>query len=98
MELFAPAHRFVTTADAGAVPLSLEGISRRFGSVVALDDAQFAVRAGTVHALLGENGAGKTTLMRVAFGMLTPDRGTVRVRGEARTIASPVDRIAAQCS
>lgn len=94
MELFAPAHRFVTTADAGAVPLSLEGISRRFGSVVALDDAQFAVRAGTVHALLGENGAGKTTLMRVAFGMLTPDRGTVRVRGEARTIASPAAAMA----
>ena len=84
----------MTTADAGAILLSLDGISRRFGSVAALDDAQFAVRSGTVHALLGENGAGKTTLMRVAFGMLTPDEGTVRVHGEARTIASPAAAMA----
>ena len=69
--------------------LSLAGITRRFGSVVALDDAHFTVRPGTVHALLGENGAGKTTLMRVAFGLLTPDRGTIRVRGTDTAVASP---------
>ncbi|MBL0171617.1 MAG: ABC transporter ATP-binding protein [Gemmatimonadaceae bacterium] len=73
----------------GASLLSLEGITRRFGDVVALDNATFAVRAGTVHALLGENGAGKTTLMRVAFGLLAPDVGTVRVRGTPRHITSP---------
>ncbi|MEQ1691493.1 MAG: ABC transporter ATP-binding protein [Gemmatimonas sp.] len=73
----------------GSVLLSLEGITRRFGDVVALDNASFAVRAGTVHALLGENGAGKTTLMRVAFGLLAADTGVVRVRGTSRSIASP---------
>lgn len=74
--------------------LSLAGITRRFGSVVALDDAHFTVRPGTVHALLGENGAGKTTLMRVAFGLLTPDRGTIRVRGTDTAIASPATALA----
>lgn len=74
--------------------LSLSGITRRFGLVVALDDAHFTVRPGTVHALLGENGAGKTTLMRVAFGLLTPDRGTIRVRGTDTAIASPATALA----
>ena len=67
----------------------MEGITRRFGSVVALDNASFLLRPGTVHALLGENGAGKTTLMRIAFGMVAPDAGVIRVRGLARTINSP---------
>jgi len=67
----------------------MQGISRRFGSVLALDDASFAVRSGTVHALLGENGAGKSTLMRVAFGLLTPDAGTMHIRGRRATVASP---------
>lgn len=79
----------MSTTTAGDAVLSLEGITRRFGSVVALDDASLHVRAGTVHAVLGENGAGKTTLMRVAFGLLKPDAGIIRVRGEARSIPSP---------
>ncbi len=79
----------MTATSAKADVLSLEGITRRFGTVLALDDASLRVRAGTVHAVLGENGAGKTTLMRVAFGMLAPDAGTIRYRGEMRTIASP---------
>lgn len=69
--------------------LSLEGISRRFGDLVALDRVSFAARPGTVHALLGENGAGKTTLMRVAFGLLSPDAGVIRIRGTPVTIATP---------
>ena len=76
------------TTNAAAV-LSLEGITRRFGSVLALDRASLAVRPGTVHAVLGENGAGKTTLMRVAFGLLQPDAGTIRLGGVVRSIASP---------
>ena len=68
--------------DAGAsLALELRGVRRRFGDVVALDGADFHVRAGTVHALLGENGAGKSTLMRIAFGMLAPDAGTILVAG-----------------
>ena len=55
--------------------LELRSVARSFGSVAALDEATLLVREGTVHGLLGENGAGKTTLMRIAFGMLRPDRG-----------------------
>lgn len=61
--------------------LSLEHVTKRFRSAVALDDVSFAVAQGTVHALLGENGAGKTTLMRIAFGILSPDAGSAIVRG-----------------
>jgi general nucleoside transport system ATP-binding protein len=71
--------------------LELAGISRRFGSVLALDDASLLVRPGTVHALLGENGAGKTTLMRIAFGLIRPDRGTIRIGGRPITLGSPAD-------
>ena len=78
----------VSGASATAL-LSLEHITRRFGSLRALDDASLLVRRGTVHAVLGENGAGKTTLLRIAFGMLQPDAGAVRWRGEAITIPSP---------
>ncbi len=87
--LSAFANRIVTDDAAGDVVLSLEGVTRRFGSVVALDHASLRVRRGTVHAVLGENGAGKTTLMRVAFGLLQPDAGTIRFQGAVRTIASP---------
>ena len=64
-----------------APALALQGIGKRFGEVVALADASLVVRAGSVHALLGENGAGKTTLMRVAYGMVTPDRGVIQIAG-----------------
>ena len=74
--------------------LELERVGKQFGNVTALVDASLAVRPGTVHALLGENGAGKTTLMRVAFGMLTPDSGTVRVHGKSLRLHSPSDAIA----
>jgi len=73
--------------------LALEHISKRFGTVQALNEATFVVRRGTVHALLGENGAGKTTLMRVAYGMEAPDRGVVRVHGTVVRLRSPADAI-----
>lgn len=75
--------------------LALEQITQRFGSLVALDNVSFTVRAGEVHALLGENGAGKTTLMRIAFGLLKPDSGTLRWRGTPLEIESPADALAA---
>jgi simple sugar transport system ATP-binding protein len=77
------------------VSLELEHITKRFGSVVALDRAQLNVARGTVHALLGENGAGKTTLMRIAFGMTRPDSGTIVVDGIERKFGSPADALAA---
>ena len=75
--------------------LALEGISKRFGPVAALDAVSLRVEPGQVHALLGENGAGKTTLMHVAFGMVAPDAGTIRVHGNRAHIGAPSDAIAA---
>jgi simple sugar transport system ATP-binding protein len=69
--------------------LELAGIRKRFGSVQALRGADFTLTAGEVHALLGENGAGKSTLMHVAYGLVRPDAGEVRVNGVARPLTSP---------
>lgn len=79
----------------GAAALELRDITKKFGSVLALDHAQLSVARGTVHALLGENGAGKTTLMRVAFGMIRPDAGAIVVDGAQRRLTSPADALAA---
>lgn len=59
----------------------MRGITKRFGSVVALDSVDLEVRQGAIHAIVGENGAGKTTLMRVLQGLLRADSGTIEVRG-----------------
>ena len=69
--------------------LELVSIHKRFGSVQALRGADFVLQSGEVHALLGENGAGKTTLMHIAYGLLRPDAGQVRVDTTPRVIASP---------
>jgi ABC-2 type transport system ATP-binding protein len=65
--------------------LSARGISQRFGDRVALDHVDLEVPAGKVVGLLGPNGAGKTTLMRVIFGVLPPDSGTLEWSGRAVT-------------
>jgi general nucleoside transport system ATP-binding protein len=75
--------------------LVMRGISKRFGDVAALDAADLTVRAGTVHALLGENGAGKTTLMQIAFGLVRPDAGSIAIAGSTRPITSVAGAIAA---
>jgi ribose transport system ATP-binding protein len=62
--------------------LSLQGVWKRFPGVIALRDVSFSVRAGEVHALLGENGAGKSTLMGIAGGEIAPDEGTISFGAE----------------
>src|SRR5271165_4721224 len=69
--------------------LALSGIVKRFPGCLANDHIDLAIRAGRIHALLGENGAGKSTLVKIIYGVLRPDVGELRWRGEAVTIASP---------
>ena len=74
---------------------STAGVSKQFGATQALDDVDFEVGVGEIHAIVGENGAGKSTLIRILAGVHRPDRGIVRVAGEERHFASPRDAIAA---
>lgn len=71
------------------------GITKYFPSshVLANDGVDFAVEQGHVHALVGENGAGKTTLMNILFGLIPPDRGTIRVNGSETHITHPDEAI-----
>jgi general nucleoside transport system ATP-binding protein len=78
-----------------APELRLENIVKVFGSTYALDGASLTVRPSTVHAVLGENGAGKTTLMRVAFGLLEPDAGSLLLDERETRFRSPADAIKA---
>jgi ABC-2 type transport system ATP-binding protein len=65
--------------------LEIDALSQRFGERQVLDAVSFTVRSGRVTGLLGPNGAGKTTLMRILFGVIDPDAGTVRWRGRGVT-------------
>ncbi len=62
-------------------PLLLEGITRRFGAIKAVDEVSLEVRAGEIVGFLGANGAGKTTTLRCACGLLDPDSGRVSIAG-----------------
>jgi simple sugar transport system ATP-binding protein len=73
--------------------LEMRGITKRYPGVVANDQISLDLRAGEIHALLGENGAGKTTLMNVLYGLATPDEGEILLDGTAVEIASPHDAI-----
>lgn len=84
-----------TPAFRRAPELRLEGIVKSFGRTRALDHASLVVPPGSVHGLLGENGAGKTTLMRVAFGLLQPDGGEIRLDSQSQRFRSPADAIRA---
>jgi len=74
--------------------LQMRGITKRYPGVVANDHIDLDVRAGEIHALLGENGAGKTTLMNVLYGLARPDEGEIRLDGEPVRIVDPADAIA----
>jgi methyl-galactoside transport system ATP-binding protein len=69
--------------------LEMQGISKGFPGVKALEDVTLQVRRGTVHALMGENGAGKSTLMKCLFGLYKPDRGAILLDGHPVEIAEP---------
>lgn len=75
--------------------LEMKGITKRFPGVLALDNVNFSVAQGEVHALVGENGAGKSTLMKILGGAYQADEGEIFLQGESITIQNPSDGIRA---
>jgi simple sugar transport system ATP-binding protein len=72
----------------------MRGITKRYPGVVANNKIDLDIKAGEIHALLGENGAGKTTLMNILFGLARPDEGEILFDGQPVQIADPADAIA----
>ena len=77
----------------GETVLEARGITKRFPGVVANDQINFEIKAGEIHAILGENGAGKTTLMKILFGEYQPDEGEIFIGGEPVKFRSCLDAI-----
>jgi general nucleoside transport system ATP-binding protein len=73
--------------------LQLQEITKQFPGVTANNKVSFDLRAGEIHALVGENGAGKTTLMKILYGLYRPDSGSISVRGTKISIRGPRDAI-----
>jgi len=82
-------------ADRATPLLVLGAVTKRFPGVVALDAVDLTIRAGRVHALVGENGAGKSTLLKVIAGAERPDAGTIVLDGRAVSFPAPRDALAA---
>ena len=85
----------MTSPPPVAPVLSLEGITKRFGSLTANDDISIDITPGRIHCLLGENGAGKSTLMNILFGLLTPDEGEIWLGEEKLRLGDPRQAMAA---
>ncbi|MFN8591186.1 MAG: sugar ABC transporter ATP-binding protein [Thermomicrobiales bacterium] len=75
--------------------LEIAGLTRRFPGVTAVDGVDFTLRAGEIHALLGENGAGKSTLIKILGGALRRDAGAMRLHGQPVDFSSPAEALAA---
>src|SRR5437868_13309917 len=71
--------------------LNAEAITKRFGAVTVLDDVHLHLRAGEVHALMGQNGAGKSTLIKILTGVIPANAGTLTLDGAPVAPASPLD-------
>lgn len=81
--------------DISPTVVSLRGIGKNFGPLVAVRDASIQIRRGEVHALVGENGAGKSTLMNILYGLLARSSGEIELDGRPVSFASPREAIAA---
>ena len=80
-------------ADFGMSDIILEGksLSKRYGRVVALDNADFELRRNEILAVIGDNGAGKSTLIKALCGAVTPDSGSILLEGQPVNFKSPMD-------
>lgn len=76
-----------------AIAVEMRGITKRFGSMLALENVDLTVEEGTLHAVVGENGAGKTTLMNILYGLLAPDAGSAAVLGDPIQPGRPSSKI-----
>lgn len=85
-ELLPTGHRRINS-------LNMQGIVKRFPGVLAVNDVDFDVQSGEIHALLGENGAGKSTLMKMLYGLYQPDGGRILLNDDEVKIRSPQDAI-----
>lgn len=74
--------------------LELQSITKTFDQLVAVDNVNFGLQAGEIHAILGENGAGKSTLMNLIYGLYQPSAGSISISGEPKIFRSPRDAIA----
>jgi len=84
----------MSTTTATGLAVEMRGITKAFPGVVANDHVDLEVRAGEIHALVGENGAGKTTLMNILYGLIHPDSGEILINGAPVKIGGPRDAIA----
>ena len=75
--------------------LELQGMTKKFGPVVANDNISLVVKPGEIHSLLGENGAGKSTLMNLLYGLYQPDEGRILLDEQEVSFAGPGDAMAA---
>ena len=73
--------------------IDLSKISKSFPGVKANDDINLKIKEGTIHAVVGENGAGKSTLMKILYGMLKQDEGTIKIFNDEVNFSSPKDAI-----
>ena len=85
-----PATSNPSAMDGPGAAVRLNGITKRYGQVVACNGVDLALYSGRIHGVLGENGAGKSTLMKILIGLIQPDEGSITIHGERKQIHDPL--------